>query len=303
MSIFILFRKQSVRTKVTALLVSASKVWLTPLSFTHAFESEEAKKLNQEIFETLYFGAAEASAEIAEEHGHYETFPGSPLSQGKFQFDLWGVTPSNRWDWSTLRKKIVKTGVRNSLFLAPMPTASTSQILGYNECFEPFTSNIYSRRVLTGDFVVVNRYLLKDLVERGIWSEDIKNKLIASNGSVQSIDEIPDDLKVLYKTVWEIKQKTMIDMAADRGAFICQSQSLNLFVESPNFAKLTSMHFYAWKKGLKTGMYYLRTKSAADAIKFTVDSKYTMKKPTAAAPPEALVCNLENKDGCLVCSS
>ena len=268
------------------------------------FESEEAKQLNKEIFETLYYGAAEASAELAEEHGYYESFPGSPLSEGKFQFDMWGVTPSNRWDWSTLRKRIQKTGVRNSLFLAPMPTASTSQILGYNECFEPFTSNIYSRRVLTGDFVVVNRYLLKDLVDRQIWSEDLKNKLIASNGSVQTIDEIPDDLKVLYKTVWEIKQKTMIDMAADRGAFICQSQSLNLFVESPNFAKLTSMHFYAWKKGLKTGMYYLRTKAAADAIKFTVDRSYTTKtKPPAATPPEALVCNLENKDGCLVCSS
>jgi len=268
------------------------------------FESEEARKLNEDIFETLYFGAVEASAEIAEVDGHYETFPGSPLSKGKFQFDMWGVTPSNRWDWATLRKKVEKTGVRNSLLLAPMPTASTSQILGYNECFEPFTSNIYSRRVLTGDFVVVNRYLLKDLVDRGIWSEDIKNKLIASNGSVQTIEEIPDDLKLLYKTVWEIKQKTIIDMAADRGAYICQSQSLNLFVESPNFAKLTSMHFYAWKKGLKTGMYYLRTKSAADAIKFTVDSKYTMKtKPSVVAPPEALVCNLENKDGCLVCSS
>ena len=268
------------------------------------FESEEAKRLNQEIFETLYFGAAEASSELAEELGFYETFPGSPMSQGKFQFDLWGATPSSRWDWTTLRKKIMTTGVRNSLFLAPMPTASTSQILGYNECFEPFTSNIYSRRVLTGDFVVVNRYLLKDLVDLGIWSEDLKNKLIASNGSVQTIDEIPDDLKLLYKTVWEIKQKTMIDMAADRGAYICQSQSLNLFVESPNFAKLTSMHFYAWKKGLKTGMYYLRTKSAADAIKFTVDGKYTMKtKPAVAAPPEALVCNLENKEGCLVCSS
>jgi ribonucleoside-diphosphate reductase alpha chain len=270
------------------------------------FESDEAKDLNRDIFETIYYSSMEASVKLAEEDGAYETFKGSPLSEGKFQFDLWGVKPSNRWDWEALRKRVLKSGARNSLLVAPMPTASTSQILGYNECFEPFTSNIYSRRVLSGDFLVVNRYLLKDLVDRGLWNEDLKNKLIAHNGSLQNIEEIPTDLKELYKTVWEIKQKNIIEMAKDRGAYICQSQSLNVFVEAPNFAKLTSMHFYSWKAGLKTGMYYLRTKSATDAVKVTVDTKYTSKAKTekkAVAAPTGAVCNLEDKEGCLVCSS
>jgi len=245
-----------------------------------AFESDEARKLNQEIFETIYFAAMTESKEQAKQFGAYETYPGSPVSKGIFQYDMWDVMPSSRWNWTELKAEVKKYGIRNSLLLAPMPTASTSQILGNNECFEPFTSNIYTRRTLSGEFVVVNKYLLKDLVKRKLWNDNLKNKIIAGNGSVQNIEEIPEDLKELYKTVWEIKQKAVIDMAADRGAYICQSQSLNLFIENANFGKLTSMHFYAWKKGLKTGMYYLRTKSAADAIKFTVDQSQ-LKQPVA----------------------
>jgi ribonucleoside-diphosphate reductase alpha chain len=236
----------------------------------YPFESEEAQKLNRDIAETMYFASMTASKDLAKTEGVYSTFQGSPLSRGMFQFDFWNVVPTNRWDWQTLQAEIKEHGVRNSLLIAPMPTASTSQILGNNECFEPYTSNIYVRRVLSGEFVIVNKYLLKDLVERGLWNDEMKNKIIASNGSVQSIAEIPQDLKDLYKTVWEIKQRTLIDMAADRGAYICQSQSLNLFVQQPTKAKLTSMHFYAWKKGLKTGMYYLRTQAAAQAVQFTV---------------------------------
>ena len=239
------------------------------------FESDEAKGLNKDIFETIYFAALSASMEEAKEHGAYESYKGSPISEGIFQFDMWDVKPqSNRWDWDGLRKSIKKNGVRNSLLLAPMPTASTSQILGNNECFEPYTSNIYTRRVLSGEFVVVNKHLLNDLVELGLWNKDMENRIKAANGSVQSIPEIPQNLKDIYKTVWEIKQKNLVDMSADRGAFICQSQSLNIHMENPTFGKLTSMHFYAWKKGLKTGTYYLRTKAAADAIKFTVEKKY-----------------------------
>jgi ribonucleoside-diphosphate reductase alpha chain len=237
------------------------------------FESEEAQKLNKDIFETIYYAAMESSMELAIKDGPYQTWEGSPISQGIFQFDMWGVTPeSGRWNWEALRELVKKNGVRNSLLVAPMPTASTSQILGNNECFEPYTSNIYVRRVLSGEFPVVNRHLFRDLIKIGLWNEDMKNKLIAANGSVQNIDEIPQSLKDLYKTVWEIKQKTIIDMAADRGAYICQSQSMNIHIQDPNFGKLTSMHFHAWKKGLKTGMYYLRTKAAADAIKFTVET-------------------------------
>lgn len=236
----------------------------------YPFESEEAKQLNKEIAETMYFAAMTASKDLAKEEGAYETFEGSPLSRGMFQFDFWGVIPTNRWDWQLLQKEIKEYGVRNSLLIAPMPTASTSQILGNNECFEPFTSNLYVRRVLSGEFVIVNKYLLQDLVSLGLWNETMKNKIMASNGSIQNISEIPDDIKALYKTVWEIKQRTLIDMAADRGAYICQSQSLNLFVQSPSKSKLTSMHFYAWKKGLKTGMYYLRTQAATQAVQFTV---------------------------------
>jgi ribonucleoside-diphosphate reductase alpha chain len=265
------------------------------------FESDMAKLLNKNIFETIYFAAMTSSMEIAKKEGAYETFKGSPLSQGLFQFDLWDVAPSERHDWEGLRKEVMEHGVRNSLLLAPMPTASTSQILGNNECFEPFTSNIYNRRVLSGEFAVVNKHLLKELVGLGLWNDNMKQRIIAANGSVQNIDEIPADLKEIYKTVWEIKQRNVIDMAADRGAFICQSQSLNLFVEQPNFAKLSSMHFYTWKKGLKTGMYYLRTKAAADAIKFTVDADVL--NQTKDEQQAAISCSLDNPDACEACGS
>ncbi|MFM2206941.1 MAG: hypothetical protein RL213_916 [Bacteroidota bacterium] len=289
------------------------------------FDSDEARMLNRDIFETIYFAAMTASMEEAKLYGPYETFQGSPTSQGIFQFDMWNVTPTRRWDWNSLKRDVMHYGIRNSLLLAPMPTASTSQILGNNECFEPYTSNIYSRRVLSGEFTIVNKHLLKDLVKAGLWNESMKSKIIASNGSVQNIPEIPEHLKEIYKTVWEIKQRSIIDMAADRGAYIDQSQSLNIFISDPNFAKLTSMHFYAWKKGLKTGMYYLRSKSAADAIKFTVDQSflkqaeqeskvaagaYTISEVPVIAGPvskeEALAqmaCSLDDPDNCLACGS
>jgi ribonucleoside-diphosphate reductase alpha chain len=240
------------------------------------FTSDTAKQLNQDIFETLYFAAVTASAEEAKKDGPYQTYKGSPISKGEFQHNLWGIKDeelSGRWDWVKLRKTVKKQGVRNSLLVAPMPTASTSQILGNNECFEPYTSNIYTRRVLSGEFIVVNKHLLEDLVDRGLWNEDMKQELMQNNGSVQNIDGIPDDLKELYRTVWEMSMKDIIDMSRQRGYFIDQSQSLNLFMEGATMAKLTSMHFYGWKSGLKTGMYYLRTKSAVDAIKFTLDTK------------------------------
>lgn len=267
------------------------------------FESAEAKQLNQEVFETMYFAAMTASKDLAKEQGSYESFEGSPVSKGIFQYDLWNTTPSDRWNWTELKQEVATHGVRNSLLLAPMPTASTSQILGNNECFEPYTSNIYTRRVLSGEFIVVNKHLLHDLNELGLWNDELKNKIMAENGSVQNIPEIPANIKEIYKTVWEIKQRAIIDMAADRGAYICQSQSLNLFVESPNFAKLTSMHFHAWKKGLKTGMYYLRTKAARDAVKFTVETQKQL-EPTAAQiqEAEALACSIENPDNCEMCS-
>ncbi|QNR22784.1 ribonucleoside-diphosphate reductase subunit alpha [Croceimicrobium hydrocarbonivorans] len=240
------------------------------------FTSEEAKSLNKDIFETIYFASLVASKDEAIKDGAYESYEGSPISQGKFQFNLWGVEEqklSGRWDWSALRKEIKNHGVRNSLLLAPMPTASTSQILGNNECFEPYTSNIYTRRVLSGEFIVVNKHLLLDLVNLGLWNEELKNEIIRNNGSIQDIDVIPQNIKELYKTVWELSMRDIIDMSAERGYFIDQSQSLNLFMEGANIAKLTSMHFYAWEKGLKTGMYYLRTKAASDAIKFTVQKQ------------------------------
>ncbi|WP_347923088.1 ribonucleoside-diphosphate reductase subunit alpha [Pontimicrobium sp. SW4] len=240
------------------------------------FTSDEAKKLNQEIFETLYFAAVTASMEEAKEDGPYQTYEGSPISNGEFQHNLWGIKDeelSGNWDWAKLRKQVIKHGVRNSLLVAPMPTASTSQILGNNECFEPYTSNIYTRRVLSGEFIVVNKHLLEDLVELGLWNDALKQDIMRANGSVQGIDAIPQDIKELYKTVWELSMKDIIDMSRQRGYFIDQSQSLNLFMEGATMAKLTSMHFYAWKSGLKTGMYYLRTKSAVDAIKFTLDKK------------------------------
>lgn len=254
------------------------------------FTSDEAKKLNQEIFETLYFAAVTASMEMSKEEGTYSSYEGSPISKGEFQFNLWGIKDedlSGRWDWSKLRKQVLKNGVRNSLLVAPMPTASTSQILGNNEAFEPYTSNIYTRRVLSGEFIVVNKHLLEDLVERNLWNDEIKNAIMRSNGSVQDIDIIPEDLKELYKTVWELSMKDIIDMSRQRGYFIDQSQSLNLFMENANFSKLTSMHFYAWKSGLKTGMYYLRTKSAVDAIKFTL-TKADKKQEIPAESSEAI---------------
>ncbi|HLF62225.1 MAG TPA: ribonucleoside-diphosphate reductase subunit alpha [Saprospiraceae bacterium] len=243
----------------------------------YPFESPEARKLNREIFETIYFAALTESCAMAKKDGHYESYPGSPSSKGVLQYDMWGVEPSDRWDWAGLKKEIAKHGLRNSLLVAPMPTASTSQILGNNECIEPYTSNIYTRRTLSGEYIVVNKHLLKDLVALGLWNDEMKEALMASNGSIQHIDGLPQELKDLYKTVWEISQKTIIDMAADRGAFICQSQSLNLFMENPNFGKLSSMHFYAWQKGLKTGMYYLRSKAAVDPIKFTLSEKHQRK--------------------------
>ncbi|MBN8697863.1 MAG: ribonucleoside-diphosphate reductase subunit alpha [Bacteroidetes bacterium] len=300
----------------------------------YPFDSEEAVQLNKDIHETIYYAAMTASKDLAKVDGPYETFAGSPVSKGIFQFDMWGVKPSNRWEWDVLKEEVKKHGVRNSLLLAPMPTASTSQILGNNECFEPYTSNIYSRRVLSGEFVIVNKHLLKDLVKLGIWNDRLKNKIIAANGSIQNIAEIPDNIKALYKTVWEISQKVIINMAADRGAYICQSQSLNLFVQDPNFAKLSSMHFYGWKAGLKTGMYYLRTKAAADAIKFTVEAEAQTETPEVLGNEDVLIlerqqqisaerqalleketaekaaevasqlsCSLDNPDACEACGS
>lgn len=292
------------------------------------FDSDEARQLNKDIFETIYYGSMEASMELAMQHGPYETWAGSPISKGTFQFDMWGVTPeSKRWNWEKLRKEVVQNGVRNSLLLAPMPTASTSQILGNNECFEPFTSNIYVRRVLSGEFVVVNKYLLKDLVRLGLWSEEMKNNLVRASGSVQAIPNIPQNIKDLYKTAWEIKQRSLLDMSADRGAYICQSQSLNIFMEEANFGKLTSMHFYAWKKGLKTGMYYLRTRAASDPVQFTVSKQaepqlepatavvaekelnyvqYAEEHAKPVAPRDNrsdMQCSLDDPEGCEACGS
>ncbi len=279
------------------------------------FDSDEAKQLNKEIFETIYFAAMETSMEIAQKEGAYETFKGSPVSKGIFQFDMWGVNPdSGRWDWTDLKQKVKKNGVRNSLLVAPMPTASTSQILGNNECFEPYTSNIYTRRVLSGEFIIVNKHLMKDLIKLGLWNDNMKNRIIEANGSIQGIAEIPDDVKALYKTVWEISQKKVLEMSADRGAYICQSQSLNVHMIDANFGKLTSMHFHAWKLGLKTGMYYLRTKAAADAIKFTVE-KQQVEQPKSqqaqsaqevtsqqAQNQQAIQCSLDDPEGCEMCS-
>ncbi|GJX95687.1 ribonucleoside-diphosphate reductase large subunit [Tanacetum coccineum] len=275
-----------------------------------AFDSPEAQQLNKDIFETIYYHALKTSSEIAEKEGTYETYIGSPVSKGVLQPDMWGVTPSDLWDWSALRAMISKNGVRNSLLVAPMPTASTSQILGNNECFEPYTSNIYSRRVLSGEFVVVNKHLLHDLTEMGLWTPTLKNQIIYEDGSVQKIGEIPEDLKAIYKTVWEIKQRTLVDMAVDRGCYIDQSQSLNIHMDQPNFGKLTSLHFHTWSKGLKTGMYYLRSRAAADAIKFTVDTSI-LKENTKTASEEdnkntemsQMVCSLLNRDECLACGS
>merc|ERR550537_935510 len=285
------------------------------------YESEGARELNVDIFETIYFAACEASMELAKVEGHYETFKGSPASKGTLQFDFWNVSPkSGLWDWAALKAKIVEHGLRNSLLVAPMPTASTAQILGNNESFEPYTQNLYVRRVLSGEFVTVNRHLLNDLIDRGLWNEDLRQKLIAHNGTVQHLDEVPSDLKELYKTVWEVKQRSVLDMAADRGAYIDQSQSLNIHMVDATTAKLSSMHFHAWQLGLKTGMYYLRTKAAADAIKFTVEvdrvkraslQSVAQRPPVASAASannaeEQAIANLkaaEPKYSCIGCSS
>jgi ribonucleoside-diphosphate reductase alpha chain len=262
------------------------------------FDSDAAKELNRQIFETIYHGALEASNELAQEHGAYQTFAGSPASEGILQFDMWGVDPGQeRYDWNALKKKIKTSGLYNSLLLAPMPTASTSQILGNNECFEPYTSNIYTRRVLSGEFTIINKYLVKDLIALGLWDERMRQRIISANGSVQSIPNIPEEIKAMYKTVWEISQRDIIDMAADRGPYICQSQSLNIHLANPNFAKMASMHFYSWKAGLKTGMYYLRSNAAVEAIKFTVD-KTLLKEQRE----EEMACSLDNPDECISCS-
>lgn len=273
------------------------------------FESDKAKQINKDIFEAIYFGACTASCELAKAEGPYETYEGSPASQGILQFDMWNVKPSDRWDWDGLKEQIAQHGMRNSLLVSPMPTASTAQILGNNESTEPYTSNMYSRRVLAGEFAVVNKHLLRELTATGLWTASVRNQLINDNGSVQNIAEIPKHIRQVYKTVWEISQRVVLDMAADRGAFICQSQSMNVHIADPNTSKLTSMHFHAWKKGLKTGMYYLRTRPKADAIKFTVDQQL-LKKDRAAKPlPQdqprnTVVSNDEEDDDiCISCGA
>ena len=268
------------------------------------FESDDAKKLNKEIFETIYYASMTASKDLSKELGPYSTYEGSPVSKGIFQPDMWGVTPSTRWEWSVLKEEVLKYGVRNSLLLAPMPTASTAQILGNNECFEPYTSNIYTRRVLSGEFIIVNKHLLKDLVKAGLWNKDMRQKIMTANGSVQNIKEVPQNLKALYKTAWEISQKAIIEQSADRGAYICQSQSLNIFMENANFGKLTSMHFYGWEKGLKTGMYYLRTKAATDAIKFTVEKTISAEPVSLDVETQQaeIACSLDDPENCEMCS-
>ena len=289
----------------------------------YPFESPEAKQLNIKIFETIYYGALEASCELAEKYGPYESYEGSPASKGVLQYDMWERTPTDLWDWAALKEKIAKHGLRNSLLIAPMPTASTSQILGNNESIEAYTNNIYVRRVLSGEFQVVNHHLLGDLTELGLWNDDLKNEIVSNYGSIQNIKAIPDDIKELYKTVWEISQKTIIEMAADRSAYIDQSQSLNIHIAQPSYAKMCSMHFYGWKLGLKTGMYYLRTKPAANAIQFTVDKSKLKEKVDVngtvngvvmngaddvkakrnPTQEEILACSRENRESCLLCSS
>jgi ribonucleoside-diphosphate reductase alpha chain len=283
-----------------------------------AFESDEANLLNQQIFETIYYASMSASCELAKKDGAYDSYDGSPLSKGLMQFDLWNFTPTSLWDWKALKEKVAKHGARNSLLLAPMPTASTSQILGNNECIEPITSNIYTRRVLSGEFTVINKHLVQDLISLGLWNKALKDKIILSNGSVQNVTEIPESIREIYKTVWEIKQKRIVEMAASRSPFIDQSQSLNIHMEGANAAKLTALHFTAWRLGLKTGMYYLRTKAAADAIKFTVEQPAAIKEAAApsietrvmadgtvisAQTAADVVCSLDNPNECISCGS
>ena len=269
------------------------------------WESDKAVDLNQRIFEHIYYAAVESSCEVAEKEGPYSTYEGSPMSKGQFQYDMWSITPITEKDgtlnWASLKEKVAKYGIRNSLLMAPMPTASTSQILGFNECIEPFTSNIYTRRTLAGEFIIINKYLMKDLEKLDIWNDMMKQQIIARNGSIQGIDQIPEAIQKLYRTSWEIKQKTLIDMAVQRGAFICQSQSLNLFVSDPNYAKLTSMHFYAWKQGLKTGIYYLRTRAPVMAQKFTIDPE--LQKAAEKSEQDRLHKKYAPDEGCTMCSA
>ena len=278
----------------------------------HNFDSDEAKQLNKDIFETIYFAALTCSADLSIRDGPYESYPGSPASKGILQFDMWGVTPnSGNWDWDALKQKVVDTGIRNSLLLAPMPTASTSQILGNNECFEAFTSNLYTRRTLSGEFIILNKHLVKDLIDANLWSLELKDKILEGKGSIQNIEIIPEDIRMLYRTTWEIKQKHIIDMSADRGAYIDQSQSLNIHMTDANSAKVSSMHFYGWKKGLKTGMYYLRTKAAVDAIQFTLEKdkmgdttvKNLKDRAEEISSMEQIACSIDNPDECLSCGS
>lgn len=269
------------------------------------FDGPEARALNKHIFETIYFGACSASCELAAVDGAYQTFAGSPASKGELQFDLWGVTPSKRHDWAGLKAKIAEHGMRNSLLVAPMPTASTAQILGNNESTEPFTSNMYNRRVLAGEFTVVNKHLLRELTSLGLWDDNVRNRIIADNGSVQNVTSIPEEVREVYRTVWEIPQRAILDMAADRAPFVCQSQSLNIHLASPDSKKLTSMHFYAWQKGLKTGMYYLRTRPKADAIKFTVNQEQLLAdriEKMKAGAKENVVAE-EEDELCLSCGA
>ena len=264
----------------------------------YAFDSEEAAELNKEIFASIYHGAMWASIHLAKKEGAYDSYKGSPLSEGKLQFDLWKTEPSKNWDWKALRKALQKHGARNSLLLAPMPTASTAQILGNNECFEPFTSNLYKRNTLSGEFVIINKHLIQDLINLNLWNEEVKLKLFEANGSIQDVEGVPEDIKSLYKTVWEISQKVIVDMAADRGIYVCQSQSMNLFIAEPNIGKLNSAHFYAWSKGLKTGMYYLRTQSKAKALKgLGIDLS------EKEAENDELACSIENPESCDSCGS
>jgi ribonucleoside-diphosphate reductase alpha chain len=254
------------------------------------FDSPRAKELNREIFETIYYAALQESCYLAEVHGSYETFSGSPASRGVLQFDMWNVSPTERYDWGSLKQRIMEKGLRNSLLMAPMPTASTSQILGYNECIEPITSNIYSRRTNAGEFIIANKYLMNDLIRIGKWNEAVKQNIIANNGSIQQLTDIPQEIRDKYKTVWELSMRTLIDLAADRGAYICQSQSLNLWMETPTREKLTAMHMYAWSKGLKTGLYYLRRRARHQAQQFTIE-------------PEKRAATTEEEGGCELCSA
>lgn len=275
-----------------------------------SFDSPQARQLNKDIFEAIYFASLKASSDLAREHGAYDSYAGSPISNGVLQHDMWGIADSSRWDWTGLRNQIREVGVRNSLLMAPMPTASTSQILGNNECIEPITSNIYTRRVLSGEFAVVNKFLVRDLIKLGLWNEQLKDTIIAHNGSVQYIEGLPAEIKEIYRTVWEIKQKSILEMSADRGAYIDQSQSLNIHMEDTNFGKLSSLHFSAWKLGLKTGMYYLRTRPAVDAIKFTIKQPVVKAAQPVAMPQvnmaeqeAAMMCSLDNPEACVSCGS